>query len=237
MSNILLLGSQHGNETLGDELYAHLQTNYSDLLSHVTFLIANPKAHELSERYIESDMNRSYGLDQSTYESKQADKIEAYIAAHHFDLVLDLHTTTCAQPSCFIASNLDGSVGQFIGLSSINRIVHMKHTIVEHSLIGRCSIAVSIEISASDVTSVVLDELCDTIRRFTMGSKSTSDKKLYVVQSLLAKSEIAANEAAKLQNFVMSKHGFIPILVGENSYKKNTDYLGFKASKETNIKL
>lgn len=237
MKQILLLGSQHGNETLGDELYARLQTNHSDLLPHVVFRIANPKAHDLGERYIESDMNRSYGLDQSTYESKQAELIETYIGAHHFDLVLDLHTTACSQPPCFIAYQLDGPVGRFISLSSIDRIVHMKHTIVEHSLIGRCRVAVSVEISESDVTPVILDELCDAIRRFVMDDESTSVKKLYVVQSLLAKSEMTENDAAKLQNFELCDQGFVPVLVGENSYKKNTNYLGFKASKETIITL
>lgn len=113
----------------------------------------------------------------------------------------------------------------------------MKHYIVEHSLIERISAAVSIEISELDVTPVILNELCDIIRQYVTGNSSSFAKKLYVVESLLSKYKIMASDAEKLENFVMSDKVFIPVLVGENSYMKNTDYLGFKASKETIITL
>ena len=68
--NILLLGSPHGNEILGDVLYAYIQKHRRDLLPRVTFLIGNIKAKKAGVRYIESDLNRSYNNRRSTYEER-----------------------------------------------------------------------------------------------------------------------------------------------------------------------
>ena len=60
MKKILLLGSQHGNELLGEKLYQYMQTYRQELLPYVVFKIGNPEAHQKGVRYVESDMNRAY---------------------------------------------------------------------------------------------------------------------------------------------------------------------------------
>lgn len=235
--NILLLGSQHGNELLGELLYAHIKANAPDLLSHVTFKIANPKAHAAKKRYIDSDMNRSYDSALSTYESAQAARILSYIEEYDFDLILDLHTTVCDEPPCFIVKDIYDENRNFLTSSSIDRIVLMQAPIVRTSLIGVIKKAVCIEVANEMITESLLDALCSDLRHFIDSSYTFKQKRLYPVDELILKTSVNNEDAARFENFKMSALGFIPILVGENSYKKNTEYLGFKASKETIITL
>ena len=60
MKKILIIGSIHGNEVLGEKLYAFILKNYSELAKNVAFKIGNLKAHKLNIRYIDADMNRSF---------------------------------------------------------------------------------------------------------------------------------------------------------------------------------
>jgi hypothetical protein len=227
MKKILLLGAQHGNEPLGDYLYSHIVTKRPTLEYYVEFAIANPVARERKVRYVESDLNRSYNGTASTLEERRADEILAFINRGNFSLVLDLHTTTCKQPPCLITKSTDHS---FVDHSSIRHIVHMGHEIVRASLIGVCELAISIEVNKNEARNeLFLDVLCDDIERFLAQEPCMTTKQIYVVESLLKKTDLPASDIPALRNFQKSKHGFYPILVGENSYKKQTDYLGFKA--------
>lgn len=233
---ILLLGSQHGNELLGEKLYRYIRQRRPELLDHVYFKLANPKARRQNIRYIESDMNRSYDPNLNTYESKRAAHILEHIDQQRYDVVLDLHTTTCIQPPCFIIEKVSKHNRMFLTASSIEKVVLMEHDIVRTSLIGTHPTSISIEIAKDDVTPLLLDQLCDDLQRFVDGIRTFTTKQGYPILGLLKKTEIDDSTARSLVNFVPAD-GFIPVLVGENSYKKNTEYLGFKATKETIITL
>lgn len=229
MKKILLLGSQHGNEILGDTLYAYIKTHRRQLLPHVTFMTGNIRAKKANVRYIESDLNRSYTGSHSTYEERRATRILRYITKYEFDLVLDLHTTTCEQPPCLIIPDITEELRSFLRASSITKIVLMKHDIVKTSLIGVCPQAASIEINKHQLDDSQIAALCDDIERFMHAKAHPAEKELYDISEPLKKSEISENDAARLKNFTVSKFGFYPILVGENSYKAQTNYLGFKS--------
>lgn len=231
--NILLLGSQHGNELLGEYLYKHICSAKPELLSHVTYKVANPRAKKHGVRYIESDLNRSYSSTKNTYETRRAKRLLRQFADEKYDIILDLHTTACVQPPCIIVADIEAN-RQFLGASSIDKIVEMRHSIVASSLIGNIAKAVSIEINQEEAREFnILEKLCDDIARFIQNETSGRPKEIYDVRALLKKTEVSPAEATKLRNFTRSPLGFYPVLVGENSYKKQTDYLGFKASERT----
>jgi succinylglutamate desuccinylase len=229
MKKILILGSQHGNELLGEALHAYVQKQRPELLPYITYLPGNIRARQLSVRYIESDLNRSYNGRRTTYEERRAGRILAHIKRHAFDLVLDMHTTTCEQPPCLIVASPSGAITPFLRACSIDKVVHMKHDIVKTSLIGVCPEAVSIEVNRHALTRDLLLELSDDLQRYIDGDTTYAEKTVYEIGDLLKKTELSEEEASKLQNFQKSSHGFYPVLVGENSYKKQTAYLGFKA--------
>lgn len=234
---ILLLGSQHGDELLGDKLHAHIQSHYKNLLPHITFKIGNPKAHAAGIRFIESDLNRSYNGNAATYEEKRAEYLRKYILDDSFDLVLDLHTTVCDQPPCFITHAIRDETKMFLRASHIERVVLLSDPIIHSSLDSVSPNVIAIEVANSDITSEFLNELCKDLERYIEGESGCRAKKTYDVPSLLLKSEVSESEIGSLVNFQPTSQGFIPILVGTStgSYAKTTHYLGFKATKETTI--
>lgn len=234
---LLLLGSQHGNETLGDALYAHLREHHPDLLPTIEFVIGNPRAHKQNVRFTESDMNRSYNAQIATYESRRAQKIQRLIKHANFDLVLDLHTTACVQPPSVLVSDVTPQRVRYLRASFIDKIVVMRHPVVTSSLLHNNPNVVAIEINQNEVNVALLDNLAQDIRRYIKNQTLPMPRFAYPVDHLLLKSEVSLDQARKLINFKRSSAGFIPILTGKNSYKKNTHYMGFKALKEELITL
>jgi succinylglutamate desuccinylase len=232
MKKILILGSQHGNEILGELLYKHIQSNRRELLPYVSYLVGNPRAKKANVRFIDSDLNRSYNSRKTTYEERRAARIMTYIKQGSFDLVLDMHTTTCEQPPCLIVSSLRGAIAPFLRACSIEKVVHMNHAIVTTSLIGVCPQASSIEVNKDELTEALLSNLCDDMQRYLNEDTTYAIKTMYEIGDLLKKTELSEQEAGTLRNFHKSPYGFYPVLVGENSYKKQTAYLGFKAYTE-----
>jgi succinylglutamate desuccinylase len=220
---------------LGDALYDYIQANHTELLPYVTFRIGNPRAHDAGVRYIESDMNRSYNITNDTYEARQARELNNYIQKESFDLVLDLHTTVCIQPPCIIIRDITIHNLDFLRATSIDKIVLLQDPMVETTLAGVCAQAVAIEIANGDITPKLLEDLCLDLKKYIEGDMKPVEKTVYTVESLLLKAEVSPDE--NLTNFKATKFGYIPILTGENSYKKNTHYLGFKATKEERITL
>ncbi len=100
--NILVIGGMHGNEMLGIDLVESLQKSP---IKGVEVRVANPKAVKLGKRYVESDLNRSFG-DQpdDTYERRLAKTLLNDI--EDYDIVLDFHNTqTPNNNCCFVGVN------------------------------------------------------------------------------------------------------------------------------------
>jgi succinylglutamate desuccinylase/aspartoacylase family protein len=236
VKKILLLGRHHGNEPLDDVLKTYIHRYKPHLLPYITFKTANLKAKRLNVRFIEGDMNRSYDDMRNTYESRRAAHVSKFIRAHNFDLVLDLHTTNCIQPPCLLVRGINPQNTDFLRASHIDKIVDIQHEIAETSLIGTFSNSVSIEVMNKDLDNFVLiSNLVHDIERYILGITFSRTKTLYCVSNLLLKSEI--NGTDLLKNFEITSQGFIPILTGENSYKKDTHYIGFRSDKAVQIKV
>jgi hypothetical protein len=96
MRKILILGGMHGNERLGVRLVRSLQQNP---LTGVDVMIANPRAVVAGARFIESDLNRSFGEQKNeTYEVRRAREIQQKAA--DYDIVLDFHNTQTPGNNC-----------------------------------------------------------------------------------------------------------------------------------------
>lgn len=235
--NILIIGAQHGNEPLGKALMDYIKRHRPNLLPHLTYRTGNPRAKRAGVRYIESDLNRSFTGGNTTYEERRAAKLLAYIRKNNFDLVIDAHTTTCSEPPCFIVSTMAGSVALFMRASSISRVVHMHPDIAKTSLIGVCPQAVSVEVNVGEVQPPLLESLARDIENYIQKNGPYSSKTIYEIAGFILKTEITEEEANHLKNFHKSQHGYYPVLTGENSYKKLTNYLGFKAYKVYKTKV
>jgi succinylglutamate desuccinylase len=100
-----IIGGTHGNEPVGIEVIKSLGDKYKH--EHQTIL-ANEEAYRNKTRYIDSDLNRSYGeLGQSLgYEKKRSKEISEQVESK-FDFIIDLHTTTSNMGLTLILTSLD----------------------------------------------------------------------------------------------------------------------------------
>lgn len=111
---VLLVGATHGNELTGAYLIKKLE-RHPELIQRSTFetvtLLANPQALAQNRRYIDTDLNRCFRLqnlehtDRCTYEDQRAREIYAQFGRNGStpaDLILDLHSTTAALGVTFI---------------------------------------------------------------------------------------------------------------------------------------
>lgn len=232
---ILIIAATHGNELLGIKLYQRLLTQRAPLLEYVDFIIGNPRAFAAHTRYIERDLNRSYQGEGESYEERRAHDIKQYVATTKPDLILDMHTTTCVQPNCLIVAGVDGTMRQ-----RLLRASHIDTILQVHSLNDIASIGdnvVGYEVPNRHITPQLLDAITDDLQRFVDGEAHTTTKHLFKMIDKIYKKDVTAEQAKSFSNFMMHELGFVPIMTGENSYKRQTDYLGFKASAPEEITL
>lgn len=232
---ILLVGSQHGDETLGSELFEYLQLHFANLMPSIEYICANPRAYEQETRFIESDMNRSYALknEPRPYEELQADRLLKHIAENNYDYVLDIHTTTTDVGLCLIfASSHLSLLPRITNAASITNIVIIPDSITKHSLIGNQANSFSIECNDSlseDLSTLeVLSELVERLADNKEGPVRT--RELYYVDAFIDPQ--AQYDYEKLENFVLAPNNRYPILSGG---KANRTYRGFWASRKQSV--
>lgn len=233
---ILIIGATHGNELLGVKLYQRLLYRRSPLLENIDFIVGNPRAFAQRKRYIERDLNRSYQGETNEYEVQRAQVIHRYIDVTKPDIVLDMHTTTCNQPSCIIVSNLEGTMKKrMLRASHLTNVLQVQPM---GDILALGNNILGYEVSNRKITVALLDEIIGDLQRFVDDMVGIRTKKIYTIRGKIYKHEITLAQASTLVNF--ERHlalDYVPVLVGENSYKKQTDYLGFKANSPYEVEV
>ena len=130
---ILISGQTHGNEWTGR--YVAKQLGKIDLKAaypnlEIKIILSNPKAFELNQRYVDQDLNRSFGEHQglTNYEIIRAKEIKEQLksfAQGDEVFIIDLHTTTSSMGSSLVLHNtLPENITVFSYLKKIMRIEH-----------------------------------------------------------------------------------------------------------------
>lgn len=225
---ILLIAATHGNELLGVKLYERLLKRRSVLLEHIDFLIGNPRAYANKSRYVEYDLNRAYRQAGGSYEHQRARQITEYIRVTKPEIVLDMHTTNCIQPPCLIVPNLEGEAKKRLLRSSHILNILQVEPMGDIATLGDS--VVGYEVPSSQINAELLDAIAEDLQRFIDRSAPNRTKRLFKMQGKIYKRDVGPAQARTFVNFQMHTLGYVPIMTGENSYKRQTDYLGFKAS-------
>ena len=225
MTKILAIISTHGNELLGPNLLVYMLTKRSKLLEDMEFVVANPCAYVKNVRYTESDLNRSYELDLDTYEGHRAKMIEERIRLLQPELVLDFHTTTAEQPDILITADKDNKVAQsFIGASTTENIL------VVEPLNDITTVApnfVAYEVPNSHLNDDLYGQICADITRFLDNKVAEVKRTFYKMAGKIMPEE--EKNIANLKNFVYNDTlQAIPAFLGEEAYKQDGTYAGFK---------
>ncbi len=107
-SRVVIVGGTHGNELTGIQIVRHYQKYLTEKFPKLTleFILANPEAHKLNQRFKDEDLNRAFQyLDEkrTSYEHTRAHEIKKIIQREPC-LVLDLHSTTANMGNTLIVS-------------------------------------------------------------------------------------------------------------------------------------
>ncbi|MET1254809.1 aspartoacylase [Aliikangiella maris] len=119
VNSIVLVGGTHGNELTGIHLVNHWQKQkkqqaYSDL--NIEYFIANPEAIAANKRYLETDLNRCFKLQDlnditlTSFEQKLAKKINQQLGPKgqsRVDFIIDLHTSTANMQTNIVLVKVD----------------------------------------------------------------------------------------------------------------------------------
>lgn len=194
----------HGNERIPVVTLAELG---------IEQIVGNPKALSLNKRFIEKDMNASFGTNGNKYEEKLAKKMIKEIGKGK--TVIDFHTTLSVNEPFVIV--VDKDMIEFASSLGIKKIVHMKYNNKGgHALINHAK-GVSVECGVHDTY-----ESYRTCKKVVAHLEDPCDEavEVYEVFGTITKK-------GKYENFVEHEGGFVPIFANKNSYGN----LGLKARK------
>src|SRR3989338_1519217 len=108
--DLVIMGLVHGDEIGGvkilNDVLGLIQNNAVDINIRVVFLLGNPNAAIVNKRYIDSDLNRSFGVGKPiTLEERRANEIEEVLCNSFF--LLDIHQTQLKSEVPFFISKYD----------------------------------------------------------------------------------------------------------------------------------
>ncbi len=225
---ILVIACQHGNETFGLKILAHLQALNND--STFTY-IAHPEAIAKGQRQIETDLNRSFGV-------KDVDSVETRIAARMIQdikrlspsLIIDLHTSTVPIGEIAILAQKNVELIQVSKKLQIKKVAVMPSSISQSSLIGQFpDKALSLEFGKNLRSNSLAKKIAFKINSLTVSETDLDEFKtqIFTVERLITHREASG---LVLNNYIFNEtlNGY-PFLTGEKNYK---EHRGFLASLE-----
>lgn len=195
----------HGDEIVTEEIAKQLNKDYG-----IKIILGNPKARKKEVRFIESDLNRSFGKT-GTYEAERALALSEELKQINDDLTIDLHTTTANMPPIgIITSEEQLSLAGRLGIE--NLVLMNKKFSTGGSLIENVDNSISIEIHA-DSASV------ETAKKIILAGLNKEQKinsfNIYEVIDIINKEYVQK----PVTNLVALEDGTYPIFYGEKSYK------------------
>ncbi|MHB8904099.1 MAG: M14 family metallopeptidase [Patescibacteria group bacterium] len=206
MKNILFVTGVHGNEPI--PVFALAGNKLSQI-------IANPKALSLGKRFLDRDLNSSFGVRGNGYEIKRAKEILNLIPKNCH--IIDFHTfSAVSEPFVVI---VDKKMIKLALQTGIKHIVLMEHNIKKGNALINHRDGISVEVGGHEDYKSFLTtmKVINNIKERQMKIKEVN---LYSVFGVIKK-------PGKYINFKKHQDGFIPVLAGEKAY----DFYGLKAKK------
>jgi len=195
MNKIQFVTGLHGDEKLPIIALASINEEQ---------VVANTLALAKNVRFIEKDLNASFGTSGMSYEERLAKKLVRRLDKNK--LVIDLHTNQSMNEAFVIV--VDKKMIPFASTLGIPKIVFMKYNIKKgYSLIDYFA-GVSVEVGKH----FSFKSIKNTIRIVSnLNKPSVKRVTLYEVFGKIDKQ-------GKYKNFIKCREGFIPLFAGKNSY-------------------
>jgi succinylglutamate desuccinylase len=228
-SKIYVVACQHGDEAFGLNVLRHLKSYRN---KNIITLIAHPEAVAKKIRFIESDINRSFGaFAEITLESQLANKIVLDIDEHNPDLIIDIHTSTVEVNEVAILAEPNKKVISFAKAIGVNYAAIMPESINQNTLIGQFrDRALSLEFGVGLRSDKLAADVAERINNLSLGRQANQKKTIKVlkIDRLIEKREAVDVELA---NYVYNeKLGGYPFLTGKDNYAEHAGFLALEAS-------
>ena len=169
-------------------------------------IVAHPEALDCGVRFIEKDLNSSFGLKGNSPEEKRAQEILKQIDKDK--IVVDFHTFSAVSEPFVILVDL--KMLDFASSLGFKHIVYMKHNIkAGRSLINQVD-GVSVEVGMHKDPESFKNTI-NLVKRIKNDKPQAGKIKLYEVYGIIEKK-------GEYINFKEHSDGFVPVLSGENAY-------------------
>lgn len=206
MKNITYVTGIHGNEQI--PVFALASKGIHQV-------VANLKALSLNKRFLDSDLNSSFGVGGSGYEIKRAKEILSIIPKNN--IIVDFHTFSAdSEPFVVI---IDKKMIPFALKTGIKHIVLMEFNIKKGNALINHRNGISIEVGYHEDYKSFATTL-SVVRNLKIRKDHNKGVKFYTVFGIIEKK-------GKYVNFKQHKDGFIPVLAGKKAYS----FYGLKAKR------
>lgn len=248
--DLAVVGGIHGDEPCGKRAIERIIEEYRnsklDIQKPVKFIIANEKALESNQRFVESDLNRVFpGDPEGVHEERIANRLVEEIEG---STSIALHSTYSYSNPFAVVARIDETAKEVCGVLGFDKIIDTS-VISEGRMVEHCK-CVDIEcgFQGSDEAS---ENAYEIIKRFLAGFDALNDQEKEVVSDpevyKIYKSE--DKEEGKIYEFVRenfelveegsvfalgdgkeirAEEDFYPALMSSEGY---TDIVGYKARK------
>lgn len=249
--NILVIGCVHGDELIGRKVIKELRKVTISRGTLVT-VIANTRAIEAKERFVNQDLNRSFpGKLKGNHEECLAHSLLPLIKKA--DFVLDIHSTTTDTTSAIILTKVNQSIKQLLSIFNPKRVVVMEKKVGKTALTGYCKAGISFEYGKDRSEKAYKETLADIIKileglEIIEKKKKRASKIVHKTEyfqvlgtltrpgdfklektiknfSLVRRGEIIARHGTHLQK---ASRNFYPLLFGEKAYKEIWGFMSKK---------
>ncbi|MFB6203077.1 MAG: succinylglutamate desuccinylase/aspartoacylase family protein [Candidatus Nanohaloarchaea archaeon] len=230
----------HGEESCGWEAIEKFRESEHELEAPVKFILANEKAYERGERFVDVDMNRVFpgDPDSDLYEERMAYRLESEIE----DLkVLDIHSTASKEAPFGIVVGGTGEKFDLARSTGVEQLVDMSHVGgMDESI---CSVTVELSRKSGDPLENAYDLLLNFLASEGLIDREfqRSDPEFFRVYEKEEGSgyEFLASNFEKVQegevfarredDEKVAEEAFYPVLMSTDGYE---DMVGFKAKKK-----
>lgn len=228
MKKVAIIAAMHGDEVYGMELYRQSIELFPQLKNYVKLIIGNKEAYKRQTRFIDTDMNRHYQVEDDSYESREIERVDQLINVFQPDYIIDIHTTRRDSGVFFISDIANTERQRIYDMLDIDVCV-MRNEVIKRSLIGNYPNAVSLEYSLSSISNATTATFVESLNNLVTGKTGDiSNKRLYEVSKLITSDEW--ERYRELKNYELKTEG-MALMVPKNISEMDAEYFGFWCKK------
>ncbi len=216
---IYVIGAQHGDERFGLKVLGHLQ-RLSD--HNLSLRVGHPEAVAKGVRFLETDMNRSYGFaNAQTIEQQLANSIEADIRSFSPEVIVDLHTSRSNVDKVGIIAENSEYLARIAELLGMTDVVVMNESLLKGSLLDTFrSNSISLEFGKNNRSDKLAKDTADKLRNLQSVDLLARRKISIPVYQVVGEIEKNYKGLDGIQNLKFDKEldGY-PFLAGPDTYE------------------